>query len=239
MVEKVTVSFVLRTMLGLWVAIVAFPSIATAHALDEYLQATMVDVGPESVHLQIYLTPGVAVADKVLAEIDTNHDGVISDGEAATYTDHVRRELVPMLDGKVLVLELKDAQIPPMEELHTGLSYLKFEFTATYSTLTSGEHWFRLRNEHRPAPSAYLFNAALPNSEAIKISGQARNTDQSEGWIYFQYLPASQPALPAPPAQHPGVLCALTAVIGAAAWWAYRRGRARAPTVAATQGPVA
>ena len=64
MVEAVT-----RTLcrLALLLALLAFPSAVFAHRLDEYLQATLVAIEPSDVRLQINLTPGVAVAEKVLA----------------------------------------------------------------------------------------------------------------------------------------------------------------------------
>jgi hypothetical protein len=44
---------------------------ATAHRLDEYLQATLISVEQNRVHAQIRLTPGVAVFPIVLSLIDT------------------------------------------------------------------------------------------------------------------------------------------------------------------------
>ena len=76
------------------------PSAALAHRLDEYLQATLVTVEPGAIRLQINLTPGVAVAQKVLAHIDLNRDGVISTNEAATYAQSLGRDLTLRLDGE-------------------------------------------------------------------------------------------------------------------------------------------
>ena len=51
---------------------------ACAHRLDEYLQATTVAVTRGHVVLRVRLTPGVAVAPAVLAQIDANGDGALS-----------------------------------------------------------------------------------------------------------------------------------------------------------------
>ena len=82
MVEAVT-----RTLcrLPLLLALLAFPSAVFAHRDDQYLQATLVAIEPSGVRLQINLTPGVAVAEQVLAQIDRDRDGVISKNEAAAY----------------------------------------------------------------------------------------------------------------------------------------------------------
>ena len=50
-----------------------------AHRLDEYLQATTFIVDGDHVEAQMRLTPGVQVSDRVLAAIDANGDGVISE----------------------------------------------------------------------------------------------------------------------------------------------------------------
>src|SRR5690242_14463694 len=76
----------LRDLL-LLVVLLALPSAVFAHRLDEYMQATIVVVEPEHIRLQINLTPGVAVAERVMALIDQNHDGMISTNESAAYCE--------------------------------------------------------------------------------------------------------------------------------------------------------
>src|SRR5438552_188462 len=78
MVEALTAT--LRRM-ALLLVFVAFPTTVFSHRLDEYLQATLVVIEPSVVRLQINLTPGVDVAEKVLAQIDSNDDSVISKNE--------------------------------------------------------------------------------------------------------------------------------------------------------------
>ena len=52
-----------------------------AHRLDEYLQATLVSVEKTRALLEVRLMPGVAIVPMVLAEIDCNGDGVMSEAE--------------------------------------------------------------------------------------------------------------------------------------------------------------
>ncbi len=73
------------------------PSLA-AHRLDEYLQATVAMIEPDGIRLRINLTPGVDVADQVLAKIDLSRDAIISEKEAARYAESLRRDLVVRLD---------------------------------------------------------------------------------------------------------------------------------------------
>ncbi|HEY1233474.1 MAG TPA: hypothetical protein VGH22_08860 [Candidatus Binatia bacterium] len=53
--------------LSLLVALLAVPSTVFAHRDDEYLQATLVAIEPSGIRLQINLTPGIAVAERVIA----------------------------------------------------------------------------------------------------------------------------------------------------------------------------
>ena len=81
-------------------ALLASPTGVFAHQLDEYLQATLVDIEPGKIRLQMDLTPGVAVAERLLGLIDRNRDGVISPDESTAYAELLKRDLVVRLDGR-------------------------------------------------------------------------------------------------------------------------------------------
>ncbi len=66
---------------------------ASAHRLDEYLQATTISVEKDRVQAEIRLTPGLAVFRRVLAYIDTDANGVISGAEQRAYAERVRLDL--------------------------------------------------------------------------------------------------------------------------------------------------
>jgi hypothetical protein len=70
-----------------WLLLAPVASPSAAHRLDEYLQAMLVVIEPSSIQLQINLTPGVEVADQVLARIDRDDDRVISKDEAGAYAE--------------------------------------------------------------------------------------------------------------------------------------------------------
>src|SRR5437764_3773954 len=87
---------------------------ASAHRLDEYLQATTISVEKDRVQAQIRLTPGVAVFPIVLANIDTDADGVISEAEQRAYAERVLGDLSLTIDGhqlRVRLVSLKFAKI--------------------------------------------------------------------------------------------------------------------------------
>lgn len=75
---------------------------ASAHRLDEYLQATLISVEKDHVQASMRLIPGVAVSSAVIPSIDSNGDGVISDAEQRAYAERVVGDLSLSVDGKEL-----------------------------------------------------------------------------------------------------------------------------------------
>src|SRR5947208_17070076 len=115
MVEDVT-----RTLCRLLLlALLALPSAVFAHRDDQYLQATLVAIEPSGVRLQINLTPGVAVAEQVLAQIDRDRDDAISKNEAAAYAKLLKRDLTLRIDGRKLELKLTASEFVSPAELRT------------------------------------------------------------------------------------------------------------------------
>ncbi len=175
--------------LTLWIA----PPRLQAHRLDEYLQATLVAIEPGRLRLEIDLTPGVAVAGQVLALIDRNHDGFISTNEAAAYANLLRSDLEAKLDGRPVELSLAAMNFPAPGDLRAGLGIIQLEFVANAPRMPAGQRRLTFENRHLPKCSVYLFNAALPRAEAIKVTRQIRNQNQSSGEIDFTYAPPSRP----------------------------------------------
>src|SRR5262249_28761794 len=178
---------------ALLLALLAFRSCAWAHRLDEYLQATLVAIEPDEMRLQIHLTPGVAVAEQVLALIDRDRDGVISTNEAAGYTQALQRGLVVRVDQRKLELNPAPSRFPTPAELRTGWGIIQMEFSVTPRGLAEGAHKFTLENRHLPEASVYLFNAAVPKTRSVQILRQIRNENQSEGEIEFSFHPTTNP----------------------------------------------
>ena len=61
------------------------------HRVDEYLQATTIQVAKDRVQAEIHLTPGIAIYPVVFAAIDTDRDGAISVAEERAYAERVLR----------------------------------------------------------------------------------------------------------------------------------------------------
>ena len=91
-----------------------------AHRLDEYLQATTLSIERDRVQAQISLMPGVAVFPMVLAKIDTDTDGVISDAERQAYAERILHDLSLTVDGHRLRLRLVSSEFARTEEMKEG-----------------------------------------------------------------------------------------------------------------------
>src|SRR3954469_20689281 len=96
------------------------PTSLFAHRLDEYLQAMLVSIEPREIRIQINLTPGVAVAERVLAFIDRNRAGLISTNEAWAYAEMLKGDLRVQLDGRHVEFGIAEFNFPDVADLRTG-----------------------------------------------------------------------------------------------------------------------
>src|SRR5580693_3524195 len=110
-----------RRLIAACAAMVWLGTSASAHRLDEYLQATLLSVEKESVHGSMRLTPGVAVTPFVLAGVDANADGVISESERKAYAERLLRDVSLKIDGRELSPQLISVEFPGVEEMKQGL----------------------------------------------------------------------------------------------------------------------
>ena len=171
-----------RWLLAILLLGVAAP--AQAHRLDEYLQETIVSVGPHQVELKLYLTAGVNVAPTVLAQIDTNGDGVFSPAEQQAYADQVRQDLALSLDGKPLALRLGASSFPPVSAIRDGLADIRMTLTADLPD-GQGTYQLELIDRHQSRLAVYLVNALAPSDPTIRIVSQTRSVDQSAYTLTF------------------------------------------------------
>jgi hypothetical protein len=152
--------------------------VASAHRLDEYLQATLLSMEKNQVQASMRLIPGVAVASSVIASIDSNGDGVLSDAEETAYAERVLGDLSLTLDGNRLSPKLVSMKFPEIGQMRDGLGEIEIEFAAD---LPGGGSHRRLilENHHQSGTGAYLVNCLIPRDKDIRIVGQTRNEQQS------------------------------------------------------------
>lgn len=151
----------------------------SAHRLDEYLQAARLAIDPDRVQLELDLTPGMAIAPALLPEIDRNRDGSMSGDEQQTYSRLAIDALELAVDGTPVPLQLATATFPASDAIGRGEGTIQLRATAMLPPLGDGVHHLTFRNRHHPDRSVYLANALVPERDAVAITAQRRDGDQS------------------------------------------------------------
>lgn len=166
-------------------SIAAAGASASAHRRDEYLQAARLAIDPDRVHVTIDLTPGIAVADAVVASIDADRNGAISASEARAHSEGIVDAIALELDGRSLRLELTGGTYPDVPAMLRGEGTARIDAVAHTPDLTDGAHSLRYRNGHRADIGAYLANALVPASDRVAVSAQRRDPEQRDLTIDF------------------------------------------------------
>jgi hypothetical protein len=171
------------------VATLAATLVATAtvstHRRDEYLQAARIAVEPDSVEIELDLTPGIEVADAIIATIDRNGDGSFSPDEQRAYVDRVMGALAATLDGATLALVFESSDFPDGHAFRRGEGAIRLRAHAQLPELSSGAHRLFFRNGYLADQSVYLANALASESPRVALTAQKRDSEQTELTIEY------------------------------------------------------
>jgi hypothetical protein len=165
--------------------LVAGSAVPSAHRRDEYLQAARLGIDPGRVQVELDLTPGIAVAEAILADIDRNRDGSLSLQEQQAYGRLVLSALQLEVDGAALRPQLGNAEFPAADAVRRGEGTIRLQSTVTIPRLSSGFHQLSFRNQHHAEGSVYLANALVPESDQVEVMAQRRDPSQRELTIDF------------------------------------------------------
>jgi hypothetical protein len=177
--------------------VIAGGAVVSAHRLDEYLQAARIAIDPDRAHIELDLTPGIALAEAILADIDRNRDGSLSADEQRLYASLVLRALQLDVDGTRLTLQSGVISFPEVAALRRGEGTIRLHSDATFPPLSTGPHKLRFRNGHHPDRSVYLANALVPATDRVAITSQERDGDQKELTIDYVLGPTPTGSSPA------------------------------------------
>ena len=167
----------------------------SAHRTDEYLQAARLAIDPGRVQLELDLTPGIALAGTILADIDRNGDGSLSAEEQRAYGSLVLSALTLEVDGMPVRAQLAATSFPDADAMRRGEGTIRIQSAGTLPPLPVGPHQLLFRNRHHPDRSVYLANALVPASEDVTVMAQRRDRDQTE--LTIDYRLRAAPARPA------------------------------------------
>jgi hypothetical protein len=170
-----------RTALAVVSAMIAASAAAvSAHRRDEYLQAARIGIEPARVEIEIDLTPGIAVSDAIVGEIDRDHDRRLSDEEKRDYVNEVLGAVTIRVDGRHVRLEPVASAFPDPDAFRRGEGTVRIRSAADVAGVSRGEHQLSFSNRLRPDVSVYLANALAPASDRIRIEAQRRDPEQRD-----------------------------------------------------------
>ena len=159
---------------------------ASAHRLDEYLHAARLGIDPDRVALQLDLTPGVALADRIAGELDRDRNGFISDDEIRSYAAVVQNDLTLTVDETRLQPRLVQSIPPALGAISQGTGTIQLRWIAQLPALAAGPHRLFFRNAHHRDIGVYLANVLVPANDRVALTGQDRDVDQREFTVAYE-----------------------------------------------------
>jgi hypothetical protein len=161
----------------------------SGHRLDEYLQAARVSLERDGLTLEIDLTPGARVAERILTLVDADRDTRVSPLEAQAYARTVLAEVVLELDGRAVPLTLTHVDVPAPDELRDGMGTIHLRAWSDAELNWFGRTEVRFRNNHEAGLSVYLVNALIPDEADIQVVSQSRDAQQRDARIEYSVTP--------------------------------------------------
>ena len=165
----------------------------SAHRRDELLQAARLAVESNRVDLELDLTPGIAVADAIIAEVDRNRDGSLSADEKQVYVGRVLGAMELTLDSRPLQVEPIASTFPDVDAFRRGGGTIYLQSAVVLRRVSDGNHELFFRNTYRRDLSAYLENALVPRSEGLAVTAQRRDADQRD--LTIDYVMHGEPVV--------------------------------------------
>jgi hypothetical protein len=190
---------------------------ASAHRRDEYLQAARIAIDPDRVQVTLDLTPGISVAQSILAGIDRDGSGSISAQETESYARELLRGVALDVDGMPVGLDLAASTFPALDAVRNGEGTMRVEAVAQLSRLAAGVHHLHYRNSHRADIGVYLANALVPASDRVAVTAQRRDRDQRD--LMIDYVLQADTSRRTEVQVFAG---AAVAMMSLAAWWRRR-----------------
>ena len=152
---------------------------ASAHRLDEYLQATRMSIASEQLLVEMDLTPGANIASAIAGTLDLDADGAISPAEAEAYGRVVLSDVIVKADERPIAMSLARIEVPAIDEMRNGLGTIRLLASGTLAG-GRGRHSLSFSNNHKPDASVYMVNALVPDDRGVNLGSQSRDPRQRE-----------------------------------------------------------
>ena len=142
------------------------------------------------VELELDLTPGIAVAEATIADIDRDRNGVLSADETGAFLGRALAAVVLELDGRPLHIEPVSATFSGLDDFRHGEGTIRLQSAAVLPHPADGDHQLSFRNIDRRDGSVYLANALVARSNRIVVTAQRRDPAQRDLTIDYVLRPA-------------------------------------------------
>jgi hypothetical protein len=150
---------------------------ADSHQLDEYLQATRLDISRDRVVVEITLTPGASVAPELIAMVDADGDHILAPAEIEAYTKQVIEDVRLTIDGHQSPLSPTRVVMPAVDDIREGMGAIRIEAVARVALGSRTGSQLVFENVHEPVPSVYAVNALKPDDRPGGIIIRAQRRD--------------------------------------------------------------
>lgn len=182
----------LISFLGL-IAILLFTSLTvSAHPEDDFVQASYLTLTGEELLLDLDFRIGVEITSQVIATIDTDGDGIISELEASTYADQVTAALRLEINGQAIELTRLGMEFPSVAMLEDDLGIIQFHFSAPLPNTYPGKYEIIYENAFAPEglTNHYLVNGFVQRTAQndIDITAQERDWEQQSITLTYTFL---------------------------------------------------
>jgi hypothetical protein len=162
-----------RPTLAVFACLLLLANQASAHRLDEYLQATIISLQADYLDVSMRLIPGVSIAPAVIAAIDGNGDGVLSATEQRTYAERVLADLWVTIDGKSVQPHLASYDFPQPAEMRQGLGEIHIEYSAELPR-SDADHSLVIVNHHS---ARVRYTSSMRKSPATPVFASSRRNE--------------------------------------------------------------
>lgn len=169
-----------------------------AHRVEGLLQASLVEVLPTQVGVEVTLVPGIDISTQMFRLLDSNADGTLSPAESAEWSKHFMARQQVLMDGRPLPLKLENLRTSPLSELGDGHAEIVVHFTAEIGPLARGPHSIRCINRYEPLPTSYQSNGLVPKAPGVSIANHQRDARQQELILSATFLPGDARETPSP-----------------------------------------
>lgn len=167
------------TVAALFALLVAAIS-ASAHRTSGLLQASLVEVLPTQVRIEVTLTPGIDIAPEIIALLDLNRDGEFSEIESEAWSELFMAKQNVTVDGQSLPLTLQSVRTSPLSEMTSGHAEIVMCFTGALGKLATRSRTIVCVNRYEPIPCAYQCNGLVPKAPGVRINSHRRDARQQE-----------------------------------------------------------